>query len=68
MTRKVLLCIPSRKRLVPASGTALSLVVFSSIRCGISARMPMVARAGTAVLAEGRDPHFGDSAFEARPH
>jgi len=30
--------------------------------------MPMVARAGTAVLAEGRDPHFGDSAFEARPH
>jgi hypothetical protein len=52
MMRDVLLRIRSRGRFVPARGTASSLVVFSSQRCGISTRTPMMACAGTAVLAQ----------------
>ncbi len=52
MTRKVLLRIRSMRRLVPANGTASSLVVFSSVQCPISARMLTMVRAGMAVLVE----------------
>ena len=52
MTRKVLLRIRSMRRLVPANGTASSLVVFSSVQCPISARVLTTVRAGMAVLAE----------------
>jgi hypothetical protein len=56
MVRDVLLRIRGRRRFVPATGTASSLVVFSSQQCGISARTPMMACAGTAVLAEVAPP------------
>jgi hypothetical protein len=49
MVRDVLLRIRGRRRFVPATGTASSLVVFSSQQCGISARTPIMACASTVV-------------------
>jgi hypothetical protein len=52
MVGDVLLHICGRGRFVPARGAASSLVVFSSQRCGISTRTPIMACASTTVLAE----------------